>query len=216
LTYLKFSTNSSSLSTEGTILSAIEFAQGITMAGEIIRMGDSTSHGGIVIEGSLLDICMGKPIAYVGHKVQCPKCKGIFPIVEGAPTTTFYGKGVALAGMHTACGAVLIASQFTDVVECGSGSSAAKTSQRAAASPAAPERLDRGDGAPVTAPPESSEISFDDKFILINAETSAPMAHTEYAIRRESGELEYGTTDANGHTHLLSATADAEVIEIYV
>lgn len=82
---------------------------------EIIRLGDSTSHGGKVIEGSPFDICMGKPIAYIGHKVQCPKCKGLFPIVEGAPTTTFYGKGVALAGMHTACGAVLIASQFTDV-----------------------------------------------------------------------------------------------------
>jgi uncharacterized Zn-binding protein involved in type VI secretion len=63
------------------------------MAGEIIRLGDKTSHGGVVIEGSLSDICMGKPIAYIGHKVQCPKCKGAFPIVEGAMTTTFYGKG---------------------------------------------------------------------------------------------------------------------------
>jgi hypothetical protein len=62
---------------------------------------------------------MGKPIAYMGHKVQCPRCKGTFPIVEGALTTTFYGKGVALAGMKTACGAVLIASQFTDIVEYG-------------------------------------------------------------------------------------------------
>lgn len=83
---------------------------------EIIRMGDLTSHGGKVIEGSPFDICMGKPIAYTGHKVQYPKCKGVFPIIEGAPTTTFYGKGVALAGMKTACGAVLIASQFTDVL----------------------------------------------------------------------------------------------------
>ena len=40
---------------------------------EIIRLGDSTSHGGKVIKGSPFDICMGKPIAYMGHKVQCPK-----------------------------------------------------------------------------------------------------------------------------------------------
>ena len=79
------------------------------MAGEIIRMGDKTSHGGTVLEGSLHDICMGKPIAYVGHKTHCPKCKGTFPIIEGVLTTTFYGKGVAVAGMRTACGAVLIA-----------------------------------------------------------------------------------------------------------
>ena len=32
---------------------------------------------------------------------------------------TFYGKGVALAGMKTACGARLIATQFTDIVEIG-------------------------------------------------------------------------------------------------
>jgi uncharacterized Zn-binding protein involved in type VI secretion len=64
------------------------------MSGEIIRLGDRTSHGGTVLEGSPADICMGKPIAFVGHKVSRPKCKGIFPIVEGALTTTFYGKGL--------------------------------------------------------------------------------------------------------------------------
>jgi len=96
------------------------------MAGEIIRMGDKTSHGGTVLEGSQTDICMGKPIAFVGHKTLCPKCRGTFPIVEGVLTTTFYGKGVAIAGMKTACGAILIASQFTDTVEWGSGSSNTK------------------------------------------------------------------------------------------
>lgn len=94
------------------------------MAGEIIRLGDSTSHGGTVIEGSMTDICHGKPIAYVGHKVHCPKCKGDFPIIEGVMTTTFYGKGVAIAGMKTSCGAALVASQFTDTVEYAGGSSA--------------------------------------------------------------------------------------------
>jgi uncharacterized Zn-binding protein involved in type VI secretion len=185
------------------------------MAGEIIRLGDKTSHGGVVIEGSLSDICMGKPIAYIGHKVQCPKCKGAFPIVEGAMTTTFYGKGVALAGMHTACGAVLIASQFTDIVEYGGGGpstrSPAKTASPLSAAPASLH----GNGD-VPAPENFSESRFDDKFVLLDADTGQPLSHTEYAIRRESGELEFGTTDAEGHTHLLSATANAEVIDIYV
>lgn len=92
------------------------------MAGEIIRQGDSTSHGGTVLEGSMADICHGKPIAYLGHKVHCPKCKGDFLIVEGVMTTTFYGKGVAVAGMKTSCGAVLVASQFTDTVAFAGGS----------------------------------------------------------------------------------------------
>lgn len=67
------------------------------MAGEIIRQGDPTNHGGKVLEGSMVDICHGKPIAYIGHKVSCPQCKGTYPIVEGVMTTTFYGKGVAVA-----------------------------------------------------------------------------------------------------------------------
>jgi len=50
---------------------------------------------------------------------------------------------------------------------------------------------------------------------LQDADTGEPIPFAEYAIRRESGEIEYGTTDADGRTHLLSATAKAEVIEIY-
>jgi uncharacterized Zn-binding protein involved in type VI secretion len=98
------------------------------VAGEIIRQGDPTSHGGTVLEGSLTDICHGKPIASIGHKVMCPKCGGEFPIIEGVLTTTFYGKGVAIAGMKTACGASLIPTQFTDTVEYAGGGAPAVAS----------------------------------------------------------------------------------------
>lgn len=182
---------------------------------EIIRQGDKTSHGGTVLEGSPSDICMGKPIAYIGHKVQCPKCKGTFPIVEGAGTTTFYGKGVALAGMRTSCGAVLVASQFTDIVEYGGGG--ASTSSESSGSKAGAGSSSRPASTTSTSMSESSVgTQFDDRFILIDEASGKPIAHTEYAIRRQSGEVEYGTTDAEGHTHLLSATARAELIGIYV
>jgi uncharacterized Zn-binding protein involved in type VI secretion len=180
---------------------------------EIIRQGDPTSHGGRVIEGSLFDICMGKPIAFVGHKVTCPKCKGIFPIAEGAPNTTFYGKGVALAGMKTACGATLIATQFTDTVEYSRGSVPAASDTKAA---------DQAQGASTQTPRGAAAITgtgnqlFNEKFMLIDDETGDPLPHTEYAIRRASGEIEHGTTDVNGCTHLLAATASAEQIDIYV
>jgi uncharacterized Zn-binding protein involved in type VI secretion len=99
---------------------------------EIIRLGDPTSHGGKVLEGSVTDICHGKPIAYMGHKVMCPKCKGSYPIIEGVQTTTLYGRGVAVAGMKTACGATLIATQFTDTVDWSSGASGASGASSAA------------------------------------------------------------------------------------
>ncbi len=101
------------------------------MAGEIIRKGDPTSHGGTVLEGSLTDICHGQPISYIGHKVYCPKCRGDFPIVESVVTTTFYGKGVAIAGMKTSCGASLLPTQFTDIVEYGGGSQASDVGRQA-------------------------------------------------------------------------------------
>lgn len=85
----------------------------------------------------MTDICHGKPIAYMGHKVACPQCKGTFPIVEGVLTTTFYGKGVAVAGMKTACGATLIATQFTDIVETGGGAASSVPTSRATAGLAA-------------------------------------------------------------------------------
>lgn len=79
------------------------------MNSEIIRFGDPTDHGGIVtdrIPGTDLD---GRQMAGVGNMVMCPKCKGLFPIIEGAADYTINGVQVALRGMRTACGAVLIA-----------------------------------------------------------------------------------------------------------
>jgi uncharacterized Zn-binding protein involved in type VI secretion len=182
---------------------------------EIIRQGEPTSHGGKVLEGSLSDICMGKPIAFVGHKVLCPKCKGIFPIAEGAPTTTFYGKGVALAGMKTACGATLIATQFTDTVEYGGGGCSAASKSKAL-DPAETSGASAQALHSMTTSAAVASQQFNEKFMLIDDETGDPLPHTEYAIRPASGEIEHGTTDANGCTHLLAATASAELIDIYV
>lgn len=77
---------------------------------EIIRKDDSTDHRGSVLEGFAHTNLNGKPIAGVGHQVSCPKCDGVFPIVEGSATYKINGIPVALHGMTTACGARLIAS----------------------------------------------------------------------------------------------------------
>jgi uncharacterized Zn-binding protein involved in type VI secretion len=77
---------------------------------DIIRLGDLTTHGGVVLQAFPQTELNGKPIAGVGHNVSCPLCKGIFPIAEGSSTYTVDGIPVALDGMKTACGAALIAS----------------------------------------------------------------------------------------------------------
>jgi uncharacterized Zn-binding protein involved in type VI secretion len=77
---------------------------------DIIRLGDLTTHGGVVLQAFSHTDLNGKPIAGVGHNVSCPLCKGIFPIAEGSSTYAVDGIPVALDGMKTACGAALFAS----------------------------------------------------------------------------------------------------------
>lgn len=98
----------------------------------MILVGDTTSHGGRVLEGTDAATVNGRAIAGVGHMVACPQCKGTFPIL---PDTLgrlhphrLHGRDTAVEGMRTACGAVLVASQSTATIEDvgeGEGSHAA-------------------------------------------------------------------------------------------
>ncbi|MBD1225958.1 PAAR domain-containing protein [Xenorhabdus griffiniae] len=82
------------------------------MAGKaVIRLNDATDHGGKVITAIDNYVYQGVPITAKGDLVTCPKCKGSFPIVEGSDDLKHQGRPIALEGMHTACGAKLIASQ---------------------------------------------------------------------------------------------------------
>jgi len=81
------------------------------MGRPVVRMGDKTSHGGIVISGDMTWLIYDKPVARVGDLTVCPKCKGTFPISQGADDLSGFGQEVARDGDKTACGAVLIATQ---------------------------------------------------------------------------------------------------------
>ena len=64
----------------------------------IIRKGDKTDHGGLVLEGFEHTNFNGRPVAGVGHMVSCPMCKGIFAIAEGSGAFNIGG------GSHCAAG----------------------------------------------------------------------------------------------------------------
>lgn len=164
------------------------------MAGEIIRKGDPTSHGGVVLEGSTTDICMGQPIAYIGHKVQCPKCKGIFPIAEGVLTTILYGRGVAVAGMKTACGATLIPTQFTDTVEWSSGDAGAGSSKAAETA----RTLVAASGAAALALAKFPDNSPDEQIRVVDHKTGEPIPELSYYIEAPDGSVYTGLTDEDG------------------
>lgn len=78
----------------------------------VIRVGDSTSHGGAVLSSSVdFFIVSGKPVVVVGDKCMCPiighqDCT----IASGSGTHLINGKAVAYDGDKTTCGATLISS----------------------------------------------------------------------------------------------------------
>lgn len=87
----------------------------------VILKGDTTSHGGTVLEGDGAALWDGRAVAGVGHKVECPKCKGTFPILPDLLVRRYshqiHGRDTAVEGMRTACGATLIASQHSLTVD---------------------------------------------------------------------------------------------------
>lgn len=87
----------------------------------IVREGDTTSHGGTVLESFPNFNIYGKNASGVGHRGYCPQCRTEFVIVAGAQNFIFMGKSVAVEGMLTSCGAVLIASQSQATVDTEPG-----------------------------------------------------------------------------------------------
>ena len=177
------------------------------MSKPFIVVGDKTSHGGVVIEGSPTNDIDGKAIARVGDKVTCPK-KGCHSptviVVSGDVTIIVDGKPVALHGDKTACGATLISSQFNTNSDPNGGgdsgtSSAATNAATASASSAANDNSDK---------------KFDEKFLLKDG-NGQPLAGMFYTAKLPSGELVHGQTDDEGHTKRFY-TDDAQNIEIHI
>lgn len=171
-----------------------------------IVIGDQTDHGGVVVGSTMTTDTHGKRLARVGDQVTCPqKGHGTTVIVTGDPTMIVDGAPVALHGDKCACGATLISSQVVSRIGDGGGSTASHSTSRAKAYV--------GSGA---AQVTKNAEQYDDRLVLIDDATGQPLVNAEYAIRRASGDVEFGTTDENGHTHLLSATTESESVEIYV
>jgi uncharacterized Zn-binding protein involved in type VI secretion len=168
-----------------------------------ITLGASTTAGGKVISASSDGSIGGMPIALEGDLVTCPVCKtaGKIQCVGPRIPETWNGKNVALENDLCICRCAnapkLLPNQN---LRC----QVIKDAGRALSHPvdAAVAR-----GAPAHV--------FTDRFVLVDEYDGTPLARREYAVVRASGKLEFGTSDAQGHTHLLSTTAYAECVEIY-
>lgn len=171
----------------------------------VIRRGDSTSHGGKVIEGfpdGHLGVD-GIAAAGLGHAVSCPKHAGPQRIAEGESSFRVRGVPIALEGMVTTCGAVLIPSQYRMKVE---------RRQKACL---ADIKVFVGGEAGGQGPGTSETHPYDQRFQLADEANGEPLANRFYRIRVQ-GAIYEGRTDSQGCSQRISAgEAHMATIEIF-
>jgi uncharacterized Zn-binding protein involved in type VI secretion len=161
-----------------------------------ITLGATTTVGGKIISASGNGSNNGVRIALEDDLIFCPACnsQGKILCVEPRIPETWNGKKVALENDLCLCGCPnlprLVPNQslrYQTLRDDNEGTSARAQDAMNAV---------------------KAESMFDD-------DTGEALPSTEYALRRANGQVEFGTTDDKGHTHLLAAEALAESIEIY-
>lgn len=86
------------------------------MSGAQAKLGDVTSHGGVIITGAAKTLVEGAPAARMGDMHACPIYGHmVTPIVTGSAKTTIEGMPAARSGDMTACGAVIIGSALKTI-----------------------------------------------------------------------------------------------------
>lgn len=155
----------------------------------MIRQGDTTSHGGTVLEGFPFYTVEGRAVAAMGHKVACPLCKGVFPIAQGNPTHTCNGVPLAFEG--------LIASQSSTTHASPTGAMARVAEQRIPDNPLGNQTEDK-------------EV----QFVIRHHETREPVAGVPYTINLSTGAAESGHSNAEGLTRklVIEKTVQAELV----
>lgn len=155
----------------------------------VIVIGDATSHGGVVIEGSAVSDTLGKTIARVGDRVTCPKKgHGTNVIVSGDASFIVDGRPVARHNDKTACGAVLISSQSVTTTSSGNSSSSAATSQAAQATSA----------TAALAAQSTVTFLFDEQVQLAVAADRATLVGLPWFIETNDGRRLSGTLGPDG------------------
>ncbi|MFP5391547.1 MAG: PAAR domain-containing protein [Gammaproteobacteria bacterium] len=173
-----------------------------------ITLGASTTVGGKVISASG-DLVNGVPMALEGDLVSCPVCRsnGKIVCVEPRIPETWNGRPIALENdvCNCRCSPLprLLANQTAR-------SQVLKDTGQALSQPV--ERCAR----PARPGSAAGPREFSGRFVLVDAHSGIPLAHREYAVVRQSGQLEFGRLDAAGQTHLLHTTIHAESVDVYL
>ena len=158
-------------------------------------MGDRTSHGGVVISGDPAWTVDGQPVARVGDKVSCPRCKRTSTIISSRFQTVIdRNKPVAFDQDVTDCGALLYSRHNNH----------AGYSDDNGEKPATNTQVRESDAVVENYKPEKSP-RFQEHFILRNNETGEPLAGVPYTVKTGDGRSVTGETDSQGRTEIVWA-----------
>lgn len=178
---------------------------------------DKPETGGYILPNPRVTATIGNNIraVLIGAHAYCEACKSTGVIVKaGGPRRMNFMGEIALEHDILLCkcpipqrmiSTTTSTHKYDDMIE-SLGPVASSTNTAAAAV---------GGALAATAASAQDEKIFDDRFILRESSGQA-VANAAYAIKRTSGDIEYGQTDDNGHTHLLSAIAQSETIQVYL
>ena len=79
------------------------------MARPQARLGDTSSHGGTIITGSVTTFVNGRPVARMGDLHVCPiPGHGVTSITTGSMNTATDGRPNARLGDIAGCGAMIV------------------------------------------------------------------------------------------------------------
>jgi uncharacterized Zn-binding protein involved in type VI secretion len=150
-----------------------------------IVLGDRTSHGGVVITGDPTWTIDGQPVARVGDKVTCPRCKRTSTIASSRFSTVIdLGKPAAFDQDHTDCGAVIYSRHNGHAGWGGDGDAVVSA-------------------FPVEEHVPRRAARFQEHFVLRSSETGAPISGVPYTIKTGDGRTIEGETDVLGRTDVV-------------
>ncbi|WP_426207967.1 PAAR domain-containing protein [Massilia sp. TWP1-3-3] len=149
-----------------------------------IVVGDRTSHGGTVVSGDSTYTIDDHPIARVGDKVFCPRCKMSTVIVTSRfPSASAFGQALAYDQDSTSCGALLYSRHNGHAGWSVEGDDPAPKSTPVEAGEA----------------PASKALRFQEHFILHDG-AGTLMSNVPYVVTTGEGKTFEGDTDAEGRT----------------
>jgi hypothetical protein len=188
------------------------------MLRRIACVGDKLERGGEILAYSGPVFALGNAghqVALIGKTAFCQACKSTGTIAKaGGP------KRLNFMGETAADGDIVLCRCSTPpkIVAALSGESWCDDDieTKGACEPPPLGAMSAAVIAGLLSDTASSELrKFNDRYMLRD-QRGEPISGAGYAMERANGKFEYGVTDQQGHTHLLSSAAAKENINVYL